>query len=71
MITHVVTFRQKSFLFFNHHPRFPFFRVLCVKLEAKENYSWTTAEQEVLALIAPLGKLGRLEEALIFFQANA
>jgi len=31
----------------------------------------TKAEQEVLALIAPLGKLGRFEEAADFFQANA
>ncbi len=30
----------------------------------------TKAEQEVLALIAPLGKLGRFEEATDFFQAN-
>jgi hypothetical protein len=31
----------------------------------------TKAEQEVLALIAPLSKLGRFEEAADFFQANA
>jgi len=31
----------------------------------------TTAEQEVLALIAPFSKLGRFEEAADFFQANA
>jgi len=31
----------------------------------------TKAEQEVLALIAPLGKLGRFEEVVDFFQANA
>jgi len=31
----------------------------------------TKAEQEVLALIAPLGKLGCFEEAAVFFQANA
>jgi len=29
------------------------------------------AEQEVLAFIAPLGKLGCFEEAADFFQANA
>ncbi len=28
-----------------------------------------TAEQEVLALIAPLGKLGRFEKQLIFFSS--
>jgi len=31
----------------------------------------TKAEQEVLALIAPLGKLGHFEEAADFFTANA
>jgi hypothetical protein len=30
-----------------------------------------TAEQEVLALIAPLGKLGRFEDAADFFQVYA
>jgi len=30
----------------------------------------TKAEQKVLALIAPLGKLGRFEEAADFFQVN-
>jgi len=29
----------------------------------------TKAEQEVLALIAPLGKLGRFEEAADFFSS--
>jgi len=29
----------------------------------------TTAEQEVLSLIAPLGKLGRFEEAADFFSS--
>jgi len=30
----------------------------------------TKAEQEVLALIAPIGKLGRFDEAADFFQTN-
>jgi len=31
----------------------------------------TKAEQEVLSLTAPLGKLGRFDEAADFFQPNA
>jgi hypothetical protein len=36
-----------------------------------DNTRRTIAEQEVLALMAPLGKLGRFEEAADFFQPNA
>jgi len=41
------------------------------KINCKEKARRTKAEQEVLALIAPLGKLGRFEEAADFFQVNA